>query len=106
MDLGPRVNAELRNINSPPAEVKVFRTKCLNFLTKLRNQIYQRFPFRSAEIDILQYVSFVDPINLVDIKSISSLSSFLGLDVVEVDRQYKDFRMFKTDPSIDDPESF
>lgn len=73
----------------------------------LCHQIYTRFPFRSPEVDVLLYISFIDPVNLVDIKSISPLSAFLGLDVVEVDIQYKDFRrMFKTDQSINDPERF
>lgn len=56
VDPGPRVNAELRNIHCPPAEVIGSQTKCLNFLVELSHQIYQRFPFRSAEVDILQYV--------------------------------------------------
>lgn len=107
VDLGPRVNAEIRLLNIAPALVTAFRTKCLNFLTELARQIYSRFPFRKSEIDILQYTSFIVPSNIIDVKSISPLVSFLGLDIVKIDAEYKNFRRhFKNDVTIDDPDRF
>lgn len=95
IDLGPIVNADLRMLSMKNLKgLATFRTQCLNFLKQLGTQIYQRFPFRDRDIDTLQFCGFIEPTNI-------------GMDVIAVDQEYKDFRpMFMNDVTISDESRF
>lgn len=76
MNLGPLVKLELTRIfrTFPPSAEKVFRTNCLNFYVDLMDQIHQRFPFHSPEIQMLADMDFIDPTNISTKHDISLLA--------------------------------
>lgn len=102
IDLGPRVNAELRYLKCAPELKRQFRLNCLNFYVELADRIYSKFPFNDSSVMMLRDLCFIDPLYLKEVRSISTVSKALGKDVVVVDEEYKRFRLhFKDETTTD-----
>lgn len=107
IDLGAVVNAELQTWKAHPQFIQNFRKRCQNFYVQLATEINSRFPFNDPSTDILRFIGFIDPMNLPDIKSISPVAEFFGMNKVEVDNEYKIFRkQYWRDPAIHDEARF
>jgi len=94
IDLGAAANSELSLINRGRWEsnLKVFLTNCLNFYVELMNEIYKRFPFNKPEAQFLKEASFIDPVNLRDMRSIFVIPKFFNMNITEVDHEYRTLR--------------
>lgn len=105
--LGPKAHADLMAVKASENQIRHFRTQCLNFLVKLSSQIYLRFPFNSNDVRMLEYISFIDPVNLKEITTIAPLCSFLNItDLSATDQEYRQLRHHFKDNIITDPISF
>lgn len=93
MDLDSKVNIELRHLIRvcPVEQIMSFRKKCQNFYIRLASEIYSRFPFNDAHIELLQYCRFIIPSYISSIRSIAILLDALKLDI-EIDTEYRLFR--------------
>lgn len=83
------VALEKNNLISKTAREQ-FRTNCLNFYIECSHQIYKRFPFNTANVQLLKLLSFLDPNKIKDIPSIAIVSSklhTLNLDLNAIDRE-------------------
>lgn len=69
-----------------------FQKTCRQFLITLASQIYKRFPFREKPIQMLKYISFLDPILLKEFRSISCIAEFFKMDIEEAHRDFKELK--------------
>lgn len=79
-----------------------FLRTCLNFYVELMKQINARFPFNELDIRMLKEVSFIDPTTLSSVKSIATSSNFFQINILQVDQEFRQFRLqFKDDTTKD-----
>lgn len=72
-----------------------FITNCLNFFVECSFQIYKRFPFKSAHMQLLKSLSFIDPKNIKNITSIIiAAANFpkLNINMNDIDREWRKLR--------------
>jgi len=75
--LGGSCTLALSDSNKFPTSAKnEFITNCLNFYVKCTSQIYKRFPFNSAHMQLLKTLSFIGPKNIKTIVSITLAETF------------------------------
>lgn len=108
IDFGSYVKVEMKALPSSTSAIviKLFRTRCFNFYLELMKQLYKRFPFERREIQLLEEVGFVEPINLKSIKSIALTADFFNLNIRVVDAEYRQFRREFKDTTQSDPTEF
>lgn len=113
LDLGVKVDAALTILSNDPrnaTRVKLFRTKCLNFLIELAKQIYLRFPFADDHIRGQKHLNFLDPKHINEVKSLGSFtayfSKYIKFDEEDAEREYKDFCIHFKDNIIMDQLKF
>lgn len=111
MYLGAKVMADLAVLRLRDCEKTAFFTNCRNFLIELVDQIYTRFPFHENFIKGLNYVSFVDPINIKTIESIAPAYSYLcqhfeNMDVITLDREYRELKLIMKDNRLTSVQEF
>lgn len=108
--LGPKVAIFMSEKNISEHDKDNFKKHCLNFLVECAAQIYKRFPFNLPDIKGLSFLSIIQPQNLTKINSIApTLSAFpiltAGLDVNDLDREYRQLRNMNFEKT-DDPIEF
>lgn len=88
------VALENNNLISKTAQEQ-FRTNCLNCYVECSHQIYKRFPFNAANVQLLKLLSFLNPNKIKDIPSIATVSSkfhTLNVDLNAIDREWRQLR--------------
>lgn len=94
--LGPRVAMTLekeRNNDKLKSQLKPFFNNCLTFYIELMEQIFQRFPFGSDDVDALRRLSFIDPKNISNTESLAPVAAYfserLSIDVVDLENEFQ-----------------
>ncbi len=90
VELGPFVTAELACINeqsSTSNRINDFWKKCRTFYIILDDQIYRRFEFANKSTKMMEKLAFVD--NAKKLKNITECALQFGLDIHQVDLEYK-----------------
>lgn len=96
--LGGKCSAALNvfNKNFPDTEKNIFITNCLNFVIECCHQIYHSFPFNSPWVQALKHLSFIEPTNINNIKSIAVAASYferkLDLNLNDLDREFRQLK--------------
>lgn len=94
--LGGTCTAILSNNLFSKTDIDEFETNCLHFYVECCHQLYKRFPLNSEHMKCLEMMSFLDPKNAKNIRSISSIAYHfekkLNLNLNDVDIEWRQLR--------------
>lgn len=103
--LGGSCTLALSDGNKFPTSAKnEFITNCLNFYVECTSQIYKRFPFNSAHMQLLKTLSFIEPKNIKTIVSITTAAKHcpkLNINMNDIDREWRLLRNSNIDFNLD-----
>lgn len=91
--LGGSCTLALSDDKKFPTSTKTeFITNCLNFYVECTSQIYKRFPFNSAHMQLLETLSFIEPKNIKTIASITLAAKHfpkLNINMNNIDKEWR-----------------